>query len=482
MANHRAGVLTMPGVHSTVWILAMSAELISHAVSNSRWSSQPGFSRLSTSQIALCSLVNSVCRHDRPNQKFSLKPLRSTPGWSGSSGRRPSGSMRSLPSVNERTAFWRSCVEPYSCEPSHQCVSVLPYSPWWAGSATVRRMCMWSSGQSSPSRSGTSMTSSGSPWPWKNQLWFSNWIHAAASEFSVVAGLNVSRVMSSSETSRGLGSMSRGSFSGLMRSGGMLRVNWVPAAPMSGWSRSFQRPPGVRAVRTSGGGSSPLRPLPNSPWRLRSRRSSRAARRFRACSPTSGSSCHWRPRFTRAKTECSTRRGIDVFPEATLGGGYPWLRTSKADAAVVGDDARGVGDQAAAAQRGEERLLVAEAHEAGRAGAHGGVQARAQELARLAVDLEAGARPAGVDVDLPPGLVAGHERRDEAAVGRQRGEDRPATRGSEDGAAGGERVGARAQGGGEDEPVAAPARVERAVEVCGDADLARAGAQHDDVV
>ena len=65
---------------------------------------------------------------------------------------------------------------------------------------------MCSSGQSSPSTGGTSITSSGSPWPWKNQLWFSNWIHAAASEFSVLAGLNASRVISSSDTSRGLGS------------------------------------------------------------------------------------------------------------------------------------------------------------------------------------------------------------------------------------------------------------------------------------
>jgi hypothetical protein len=50
------------------------------------------------------------------------------------------------------------------------------------------------------------MTSSGLPRPWKNQLWFSNWIQAAASALSVSAGLNFSRVISSSETVRGLGS------------------------------------------------------------------------------------------------------------------------------------------------------------------------------------------------------------------------------------------------------------------------------------
>ena len=112
MANHSAGVLTIPGVHSIVWIFAISAELISHPVSNSRWSSQPGFSRLSMSQIALCSLVNSVCRHESPNHQFSLKPLRSTPLCSGSSGRRSWASIFSLPSLNVRSAFCRSCVEP----------------------------------------------------------------------------------------------------------------------------------------------------------------------------------------------------------------------------------------------------------------------------------------------------------------------------------------------------------------------------------
>jgi hypothetical protein len=93
----------MPGVHSTVWIFAISALLISHAVSNRRWSSQPGFSRLSTSQIALCSLVNSVCRHERPNQKFSLKPALSSPGSSGSGSSRPSAPIFSFPSLNVRS-------------------------------------------------------------------------------------------------------------------------------------------------------------------------------------------------------------------------------------------------------------------------------------------------------------------------------------------------------------------------------------------
>jgi len=46
------------------------------------------------------------------------------------------------------------------------------------------------SGQSSPGSSGTSIDASALPRPWKNQLWFSNWIHAAARMFSVVAGWN----------------------------------------------------------------------------------------------------------------------------------------------------------------------------------------------------------------------------------------------------------------------------------------------------
>jgi hypothetical protein len=37
-----AVLFTIPGVHSTVWIFAMSAALMSQAVSNRRWSSSPG--------------------------------------------------------------------------------------------------------------------------------------------------------------------------------------------------------------------------------------------------------------------------------------------------------------------------------------------------------------------------------------------------------------------------------------------------------
>src|SRR3954462_15984034 len=173
--------------------------------------------------MALCSLVNNAWRQERPNHQFSLKPVRSMPVSFGSSSSRPLGSSFSLPSSNVRTAFCFSSVEPYSWEPSHQWVSVLPKSidcplpllpplpdgappELCAGTDTVRRTCIGCSGQSSLSSIGTSIVSSGLPRPWKNQLWFSNWIQAAASTLRVVAGLNSSRVISSRETLRALGS------------------------------------------------------------------------------------------------------------------------------------------------------------------------------------------------------------------------------------------------------------------------------------
>ena len=48
--------------------------------------------------------------------------------------------------------------------------------------------------QLSPSSRGTSRSSSGELSPWLNQSWFWNWIHAAASTLSEVAGLKVSRL------------------------------------------------------------------------------------------------------------------------------------------------------------------------------------------------------------------------------------------------------------------------------------------------
>ena len=79
---------------------------MSHAVSKSRWSDQVGFSFFSTSQIALCSLVNRVCSADSPNHQFSLKPVRSRPGTFGSGSRRPLSPILILPSVNVRSSSW----------------------------------------------------------------------------------------------------------------------------------------------------------------------------------------------------------------------------------------------------------------------------------------------------------------------------------------------------------------------------------------
>src|SRR6058998_3356986 len=95
----------------------------------------------------------------------------------------------------------------------------------------------------------------------------------------------------------------------------MLRENAVPVEPMSGSSRSFQRPSGWRAFSTSDGGSSSpcLRigvPVSN---RLRSRRSSLSESRLSAFSPTVGISYHCRLRLSLENTECSARLGRDLL-------------------------------------------------------------------------------------------------------------------------------------------------------------------------
>src|SRR3954452_14191042 len=186
------------------------------------------------------------------------------------------------------------------------------------GEPTVRRTRIGCSCQSSESSIGTSIVSSGLPRPWKNQLWFSNWIQAAASALSVVAGLNVSRVISSSETLRALGVWRRGGFSGLIRLGSMLCVNSRPTEPMSGSSRSFQRPSGRRALSASGGGSS-VRGFFSRlglSKRFLSRRSSRSDSRLSDLRLTSGSSYHWRVRVILVKPFESARAGSALLISA----------------------------------------------------------------------------------------------------------------------------------------------------------------------
>src|SRR3954469_19547399 len=69
-------------------------------------------------------------------------------------------------------------------------------------------------GNVSPGGSGTCHMLFLSPLPWLNQSRVMNWIQAAASEFSDVAGSKRSRVSSSRLMTRGLGAMMRGSGSG----------------------------------------------------------------------------------------------------------------------------------------------------------------------------------------------------------------------------------------------------------------------------
>ena len=76
------------------------------------------------------------------------------------------------------------------------------------GSCRVRSIRIGFSGHGSSASSGTLQGFSASLLPWLNQSCTSNWIHAAASRFSVVAGWNSLRVSSSLLTSRGFGSSS----------------------------------------------------------------------------------------------------------------------------------------------------------------------------------------------------------------------------------------------------------------------------------
>ena len=60
MPNFVVGCAMIAGVHSTVWIFAISAAVIRRALANSSSSVQSGCSDASRSAIALCSRVKSV--------------------------------------------------------------------------------------------------------------------------------------------------------------------------------------------------------------------------------------------------------------------------------------------------------------------------------------------------------------------------------------------------------------------------------------
>ena len=92
------------------------------------------------------------------------------------------------------------------------------------------------------------MTSKPDSWSrsWANQSWVWNWIQAAASRFSDVAGVKVSRRISVRLIVCGLGSMSPGIASGTALSSATFRPNREPAMPMSGSSRALYEPSAVR--------------------------------------------------------------------------------------------------------------------------------------------------------------------------------------------------------------------------------------------
>ena len=92
------------GVHSTVWILAISAALTRRACWNSRSSSQVGKSCFRRSQMALCSSANSACSRLRPTHEFSVKPVISRRLIGSTSelavGRRPAPCRRGRPAAS----------------------------------------------------------------------------------------------------------------------------------------------------------------------------------------------------------------------------------------------------------------------------------------------------------------------------------------------------------------------------------------------
>ena len=111
MAAATVGWGTSAGVHSTVWIFAITAAVIRRAVSKSRWSVQSGCRAASMSQTALCSRAKSVCITERPAHQLPLTPVRSTPLRS-STGSSPSSPILRRPPRPSRSRASRSGVLP----------------------------------------------------------------------------------------------------------------------------------------------------------------------------------------------------------------------------------------------------------------------------------------------------------------------------------------------------------------------------------
>ncbi len=197
MAATVVGWLMTAGVHSTVWILAISAAVISRARWKSSSSDQAGYASCNASQMALCSRRKTRCIMARPSQKPGT-PAGSFSGASGNSG--PSGT-RSLPPRPVRSDRCPAGSLPYSWEASHQGelslrkVGGRPSSlAGRVGSGIVRGTTMGGAGHGSPSASSMCQGRSMVPCPWLAQSLIMNCSQAATRVLTDSAGTNVRRV------------------------------------------------------------------------------------------------------------------------------------------------------------------------------------------------------------------------------------------------------------------------------------------------
>src|SRR6185436_1023100 len=194
----------------------------------------------------------------------------------------------------------------------------------------------------------------------------------------------------------------------------------------------------------------------------------------------------WRARSPRSMRAARRRLGGQPAAHAASSGRSPPRRdrsvAAQRAAVVAGEDARAVDQDPAAAEAGEERLGVAEADERRVVLDPRGAKLDGLRVVDLAVDLEARAAVAGLDVEADLAVTADDERRAAAAVVRDGRDDHPAAALREDRAAGGQRVGARPRRRRDDDPVAGVAHEHLAVDLDLDDDLAGALADDDDVV
>src|SRR5271156_2836 len=88
---------------------------------------------------------------------------------------------------------------------------------------------------------------------WKNQSWTWNWIHAAASKLTIVAGLNLPswRAIGRSLTIRGLGDISSSGLGALVYFRGTFLPSLIPAHPINGSCNELNLPSELRALTHS---------------------------------------------------------------------------------------------------------------------------------------------------------------------------------------------------------------------------------------